>query len=76
MSPFRRRPSIAVVALAFAGAAWAATGQTAKPPYDTFYYIHDHLRLEAYVYWPTAPISSSIRRIHRKAIPAKSRPGI
>jgi dienelactone hydrolase len=53
MSPFRRRPSIAVVALAFAGAAWAATGQTAKPPYDTFYYIHDHLRLEAYVYWPT-----------------------
>jgi hypothetical protein len=37
------RSAIAAVPLACAAAAWAATSQTAKPPYDTFFYMHDEL---------------------------------
>jgi dienelactone hydrolase len=52
MSRFQRRLSFTAVALAFATATWAAASQTAKQPYDTFFYTHEKLRLEAYVYWP------------------------
>ena len=48
MSPFQRRLSFTAVALAFATATWAAASQTAKQPYDTFFYTHEKLRLEAY----------------------------
>lgn len=41
------------VVVALAAGAWAPASQTAGRPYDTFFYTHEKLRLQAYVYWPS-----------------------
>ena len=38
---------------ALAAGAWATASQTGDRPYDTFFYTHEKLRLQAYVYWPS-----------------------
>jgi dienelactone hydrolase len=43
---------VPLVAVLVAVAAPAAPGQVGAHPYETFFYTHEKLRLEAYVYWP------------------------
>ena len=56
MSRFPRRARVGATAVAFAAIASALVAQTASPPpYETRFYTHDGLRLEAYLYRPAGP---------------------